>query len=73
MSATLNQARAVKQRVFEACSARAKVVGVGIARIAGGYAVKVNLAEPAPEGAYLPDSIDGVPIRIEVVGIIRKR
>ena len=71
--ATLEQARAVKQKAFEALSARAKVTGVGVARWEGGYAVKVNLEEPLPEDTSLPDSIDGVPIRIEVTGKIRKR
>jgi hypothetical protein len=72
-AATLDQARAVKQRAFEVCRAQAKVVGVGIARLKDGYAVKVNLEEPPPADASLPDSIDGVPVRFEVVGKVRKR
>jgi hypothetical protein len=69
---TLEEARAAKQKAYEAFRACAKVAGVGISRIAGGYGVKVNLEEPAPEGVVLPDSIDGVPVRVEVVGKIRK-
>ena len=71
--ATLEQARAAKEKAFEVCSAVAKVVGVGIAPLEGGYAVKVNLEEPLPEGTLLPVSVDGVPIRVEVVGRIRKQ
>ena len=52
---------------------KASVVGVGINRVAGGFGVKVNLSEPAPPDADLPETIDGVPVRVEVVGAIRKR
>jgi hypothetical protein len=48
------------------------VVGVGITRADHGYAVKVNLQAPPPEGTTLPDVVDGVPVRVEVVGAVRK-
>jgi hypothetical protein len=56
------------QAVFERL---APVVGVGVTRIDGGYGVKVNLRAPPPEG-QIPESVDGVPVRVEVVGAIRK-
>ena len=50
---------------------KASVVGIGINRVAGGFGVKVNLSEPAPPDADLPETIDGVPVHVEVVGALR--
>lgn len=48
-----------------------RVVGVGITKRDGGYAVKVNLERPAPSGSVDPAlKIRGVPIVTEVVGTI---
>ncbi len=71
--ATLQEARAAKRKAFEVCNALARVVGVGIAPLEDGYALKVNLEEPLPVGVSLPGSIDGVPLRVEVVGKIIKQ
>jgi len=49
------------------------VVGVGITRIDGGYGVKVNLREQPARGVELPQTVNGVPVRVEVTGPIRKR
>jgi hypothetical protein len=69
----LEQARAAKPRVLAAFEQLATVVGVGVTRVDGGYGVKVNLqASPADSGT-LPSSVDGVPVRVEVVGTIHKR
>ena len=46
--------------------------GVGITRIDGGYGVKVNVEAAPAADAKLPEAIDGVPVRIEVVGKLRK-
>jgi hypothetical protein len=70
---TLDEARAAKPKALAEFSRSASVVGVGITRIDGGYGVKVNLSSPPARDAALPDLIDGVPIRVEVVGTIRKR
>lgn len=71
MPATLEQARAAKQRAFERFDALADVVGIGITRIDGGYALKINLrTEP---DAPLPDALDNVPIQTQITGPIRKR
>jgi len=70
---TIEQARAAKaaaQRYFEE---RGSVVGVGVTRVDGDYAVKINLREPLADGIEIPAEIDGVPVRVEVVGPIRKR
>jgi hypothetical protein len=68
---TLEEARAAKSRVLTEFQKLAPVVGVGITRANEGYAVKVNLQAPPPEGIVLPESVDGVPVRVEVVGTIR--
>ena len=46
-------------------------VTVGITRIEDGYGLKVNLERP-PESP-LPTEVDGIPLRVEIVGSIRKR
>jgi hypothetical protein len=70
---TLDEARAAKQRAFEVFSPLAEVVGIGITRIDHGYGVKVNLREPPEPDVALPATVDGVPVRVEVVGTVRKR
>jgi len=70
---TIDEARAAKEKTFSVFSSLAAVVGVGITRIDSGYGVKVNLAQPPGPHVGLPDTVDGVPIRIEVVGNLRKR
>ena len=68
---TLDQARAAKAKAVELFSALAPVVGVGITRIGEGYGLKVNLERKPPTA--LPIEVDGVPVRVEVIGKIRKR
>jgi hypothetical protein len=67
----LDEARAVKEKTKAIFAGKASVVGIGITRIGDGYGVKVNLDAPPAADAGLPETIDGVPIRIEVVGPIR--
>ncbi len=71
--ATLDDARAAKAKVHAAFGDDPSVVGVGITRIGAGYGVKLNLEAPPAPDANLPKDVDGVPIRVEVVGTIRKR
>ena len=70
---TLEKARAAKQSALRHLRSRDDVVGVGITRVSGKYAVKVNLSEEPEPGTELPDEIDGVPVRVEVTGTIRAR
>ncbi len=71
--ASLEAARAAKQKTLLALEGRAEVNGVGITRVGAGYGVKVNLAV-APSGtAALPEEVDGVPVVVEVVGRIVKQ
>jgi hypothetical protein len=69
----LDEARAAKERAKAIFATKPSVVGIGITRVGDRYGVKVNLDSPPAPDANLPETIDGVPIRIEVVGPIRKR
>lgn len=70
---TRDQARAAKARALAVFEQLVPVVGVGVTRVDAGYGVKVNLQTPPPEGVTLPDTVDGVPVRVEVVGVVRGR
>jgi hypothetical protein len=70
--ASLPEARAAKDKVAKLVRGSEVVNGVGIAKHGSGYAVKLNLARPAT-GEKLPSAVDGVPVRVEIVGDIKKR
>ena len=70
---SLDQAQAAKRAALRRFEQLGKVTGVGITRVRGEYAVKVNLSEPIDPGIDVPTDIDGVPIRLEVTGVIRAR
>ncbi len=69
----LDEARAAKERAKAIFANNTSVVGIGITRVGDGYGVKVNLDAPLAANAEFPETIDGVPIRMEVVGPIRPR
>lgn len=71
--ATIDEARAAKAGAAAVFSKLARVVGVGIVRCDGGYGVKINLESPPPSNAAPPATIDGVPVRFEIVGAVRKQ
>jgi hypothetical protein len=70
-AATLTQARAAKAEVAKRLSGHPLVNGIGIARVNGGYAGKVNLSAPVRNG--MPRTVAGVPVKTEVVGRISRR
>lgn len=70
---SLDKAQAAKRIALRRFEKLGKVTGVGITRVRGEYAVKVNLSEPVGPGVELPTEIDGVPVRVEVTGTIRAR
>jgi hypothetical protein len=72
-SSTIEKARSVKAKAARVFGRKAALVGVGITEIDGGYGLKVNLREAPCPGVELPETLDGVPVRVEVVGTIRKR
>jgi hypothetical protein len=66
----LQQARAAKKAV-EMFRGTVAVAGIGITRIEDGYGLKVNLERPP--ASLLPTDVDGVPLRVEILGTIGKR
>ena len=70
---TLEEARAAKKTALGVFTRLAKVAGVGVTRSGKGYGLKVNLQQVLPDDVTLPKEIEGVPVRIEVVGPIKKR
>ena len=70
---TLAKARAAKGRALSYFRGVGDVVGVGITRLNDEYAIKVNLREPISSDISLPTHIEGVPVRVEVVGVLRPR
>jgi hypothetical protein len=70
---TLEQARAAKRAALQRFEAIGTVVGIGITRVRGEYAIKVNLREPVGPETELPTEIDGVALRVEITGVIRAR
>jgi hypothetical protein len=69
--ATFDQARAAKDEAKRRLAGKGEVFGVGVTKTKGGYAVKINLKEP-PTGP-VPNEVDGVPLVVDVVGVVRKR
>lgn len=70
---TRAQAEAAKQAARELVRRLDKRAAVGLTRVRGEFAVKVNLSAPLAKGAVIPEAIDGVPIKVEVTGHIRPR
>jgi hypothetical protein len=73
MPITIAQARAAKDAAKRALAGIPGVVGIGLTKVGKGYALKVNLKAELPRGVAMPRRIAGVPVRAEVVGVIRKR
>jgi hypothetical protein len=70
--ATLEEARTAKRKAAERLAQVPQVNGIGVMRVEAGYGLKVDLTE-AVEPGVIPDAVDGVPLRAEVVGPIRRR
>jgi len=72
-TATIEEAREVRELAKSAFAAipGVHVMGVGLTRRDGGYAVKVNLDHAVPPGTIRPDmTVRGVPVVVEVVGAV---
>jgi hypothetical protein len=63
-------ARAAKTTLTHRLADDPGVVGIGLARRASGYVLKVNLADPAA-APRVPGDIDGVRVVTEVIGAVR--
>jgi hypothetical protein len=70
--ATLDEARSAKRKAARRLARVPQVNGIGVTRTESGYGLKVSLAEAVPAGV-IPDAVDGVPLRTEIVGPIRRR
>ena len=70
---TLERAKAAKAVAVRRFRSLDNLVGVGITRVHGHYAVKVNLSERMPPGVTLPANVNGVPLLIEITGCVRPR
>ena len=73
MGATKDDARAQKVHAVEVFEQVGEVVGVGITRVNDSYGLKVNLRNQPVPGVQVPQDVNGVPVRVEVIGPIRKR
>lgn len=73
MAVTLEQARVAKAAAKSELAEVPGVVGIGLTKVGRDYALKVNLRAALPRGVRVPAQISGVPVRVEVVGEIRKR
>lgn len=72
-SVSLKQAQAAKAAAKRIVLRVDKAAGVGITRVGNDYAVKVNLSVPLRDASSIPKSIDGVAVKVEVIGAIRPR
>jgi hypothetical protein len=63
-------ASAAKSTLAQRLATDPDVVGVGVARRAGEYVVKVDLADEGAVGR-VPGAVDGVPVVTEVIGAVR--
>lgn len=69
---SLERVRAAKAGVRKTLGKTVDVVGVGVTKSGGGYALKVNVGR-MPKDRTLPQEIDGVPVVFSVVGTVRPR
>ena len=67
------EARVEKSHALKIFGRFGKVVGVGITRIDDGYGLKVNFKDHPALNTRLPKDVHGVPVKVDVVGPIRKR
>lgn len=73
MAISIEQARQAKQSAKSVLAKVPGVVGVGLTKVGDDYALKVNLRETLPANITVPEHIEGVPVRVEIVGSIKKR
>jgi len=74
MKASLKDAQAAKGPAAKVFGDLVGEVAVGIMKLGDDhFGLKVNLTEKPARGIRLPDEIKGVPVKVEVVGRVRKR
>ena len=72
-TATFDEARAAKARALEIFRRLGAVASVGITRVDDGYGLKVNIRGPLRPGVSPPTAVEGVPVRVGVVGAVGPR
>lgn len=70
---SLEEARAAKKPAQDIFERLGQTAAIGITRSGTGYGLKINLQQAFPKNMEVPEEIEGVPIKIEVVGPVRKR
>ena len=73
MPVSLEQARAAKQLAMDYLARIGVRASVGLTRVQDNYALKINLPEPVSTDIKLPSEFDGVPVRVEIIGVVRPR
>ncbi len=73
MAIAIEQARAAKASAKTELASVPGMVGIGLTKVGDDYALKVNLRSALPARVHLPERINGVAVRVEVVGPILKR
>jgi hypothetical protein len=77
MAATISQARVAKEKVKALVagnrSLQTALAGIGIGIVGSGYGVKVNFSNTVADQRILPETLDGVPLQISIIGRVRKR
>ena len=68
---TMAKVTAAQRKLVRRLADVREVNGVGITRVDAGFCLKVTLTSRTT--VELPDEIDGIPVRSEVVGPIRAR
>lgn len=68
----LKRAQAAQDQLAGALGEHPEVNGIGIARADGGYVLKVNV-RTSSAADEVPDEVDGVTVRVQTVGRVRKR
>jgi hypothetical protein len=70
---SLPKVRAAQRKVIAQLAHVKEVNGVGITRVGDSFGLKVNLTAQPKRRVQLPQAIDGIPVRVEVVGQIKAR
>jgi hypothetical protein len=72
-SLQLIEARSAKEKAKQIFSRYGFVNGIGLTRLGGRYAVKVNFETEPFDSANLPEEIEGVPVVVRIVGPLHKQ
>lgn len=71
-AADLKRAQAAQDRLVATLDGHPEVNGVGLVRTDGGYVLKVSV-RTAGARKTIPTEIDGVTVRVQAIGRVRKR